>query len=169
MTFLCMTALRNKTVAHTFLPSFDNANGRVCQERLLRSRNFATMVTCRAVKKFLSSRLIMNTRQLWNAHQRHKFLRAEVSGDILKFRISEMTFAGVFKRCFPPRTPMLFRQNSRRTRNYAVEMSQAFHDIARFERFTDLNLFKNALSVIQNWETNSLQFNSTVLNFCYQL
>ena len=45
MTFLCMIALRNRTVAHTFLPSFDNANGRLCQERLLRSRNLATMVT----------------------------------------------------------------------------------------------------------------------------
>ena len=108
MTFLCMTALRNKTVAHTFRSSFDNANGRVCQERLMRSRNFATVVTCRAVKKFLSSRLIMNSRRLWNAHQRHKFLRAEVSGDILKFRISEMAFAGVFKRYFPPRTPCCF-------------------------------------------------------------
>ena len=29
--FLCMIALR-KTVAHTFLPSFDNANGRLCQD-----------------------------------------------------------------------------------------------------------------------------------------
>ena len=46
MTFLCIIALRNKTVAHTFLPSFDNANGRghLCKERLLRSRNFASMV-----------------------------------------------------------------------------------------------------------------------------
>ena len=42
MTFLCMTAPRKKTEAHI---SFDNANGRLCQERLLRSRNFATMVT----------------------------------------------------------------------------------------------------------------------------
>ena len=47
MTFLCVIALRSKTIAHTFLPSFDNANGRFCQERLLRSRNFATMVTWR--------------------------------------------------------------------------------------------------------------------------
>ena len=101
-TFLCMTAPRNKTVAHT---SFGNAKGRLCQERLLRSRNFATMVTCRAVKKFSSSRLIMNSRRLWNSHQRHKFLRAEASRDILKFRVSEMVFAGVFKRYFPPRTP----------------------------------------------------------------
>ena len=36
---------------------------------------------------------------------------------------------------------MLFRQNTCKTGNNAVEMSQAFHDIARFERFTDLNLF----------------------------
>ena len=28
-----------------FVPSFDNANGRLCQERLSRSRNFATVVT----------------------------------------------------------------------------------------------------------------------------
>ena len=47
MTFLCMIARRNKTVAHTFLPdrSFENANGRLCQDGLLRSRNFNTMVT----------------------------------------------------------------------------------------------------------------------------
>ena len=45
MTFLYIIALRNKTVAHTFLPSFDNANDRLCQERLMKSRNLATMVT----------------------------------------------------------------------------------------------------------------------------
>ena len=30
--FLCMMALENKTVAHTWLPSFDNENGRLCQD-----------------------------------------------------------------------------------------------------------------------------------------
>ena len=30
--FLCMIALGSKTVAHTFFPSFDNANGRLCQD-----------------------------------------------------------------------------------------------------------------------------------------
>ena len=46
---------------------------------------------------------------------------------------------------------MLFRQNTRKTAgNNAVEMSQAFHDVARFERFTDLNLFKYAFNVIQS-------------------
>ena len=44
-------------------------------------------------------------------------------------------------------------------------MSQVFHDIARHERFTDLNLFKYAFNVIQNWETDALQFYSKVLIF----
>jgi len=42
--FLCMIVLRIR-LAHTFLPSFDNVNGRLCQEGSLRSRNSATMVT----------------------------------------------------------------------------------------------------------------------------
>ena len=43
--FLCIITLRNKTVAHTFLWSFDNTNSHLCQERMLRSRNVDTMVT----------------------------------------------------------------------------------------------------------------------------
>ena len=42
MTFLCMISLRK---TFTFFPSFGNANDRLRQERLLRSRNVATMVT----------------------------------------------------------------------------------------------------------------------------
>ena len=56
---------------------------------------------------------------------------------------------------------MLFRPNTRKTGSNTVEMSQAFHDVARFERFTDLKLFKYAFNVIQNWETDALQFYST--------
>lgn len=37
ITSLCMIALRHKTIAHTFLPSFDNANSRLFQEMLLTS------------------------------------------------------------------------------------------------------------------------------------
>ena len=48
--------------------------------------------------------------------------------------------------------------SSSKTGNNVIEMSQAFHDIARLERFTDLNLFKYEFSVIQNWETDALQF-----------
>ena len=33
MTFLCLIALRNKTVAHSFLLSFVNVNDRLCQEQ----------------------------------------------------------------------------------------------------------------------------------------
>ena len=51
---------------------------------------------------------------------------------------------------------MLFCQI--KTRNNDVKMSQAFHDIARFKRFTDLNLFKYAFNVIQNWEADALPF-----------
>ena len=34
---------------------------------------------------------------------------------------------------------------------------EAFHDVGWFERFTNLNLFKYAFNVIQNWETDALQ------------
>ena len=37
-------------------------------------------------------------------------------------------------------------------------MSQVFQDKGRFERFTDLNLFKYAFIVIQKWEMDALQF-----------
>ena len=58
---------------------------------------------------------------------------------------------------------MLFRHNTRKTRNNAIEMSQLFLNITRFECFTDLNLFKYAFNDIQNWETDALQFYSMVL------
>ena len=45
---------------------------------------------------------------------------------------------------------MLFRQNTCKMGNNAVEMSQAFHDIALFKRFTDLNLF-NARVASGGW------------------
>ena len=99
-------------------------------------------------------------------NSRHKFLRAEASRDIFKFRVSEITFPGVFKRYFPSRMPYFLRCNTHKTGNNAVEMSQAFHDMARFERFTDLNLFTYVFDVIQNWDTDTLQFYSIVLIFC---
>ena len=50
----------------------------------------------------------MNSTWLWNLHQRHKPLRAEAFRDILKIRVSEMVFPGVFKRCFQPQMPYCF-------------------------------------------------------------
>ena len=50
----------------------------------------------------------MNSRRLWNLYQRHKFLRAEASRDILKFEVSEMASPGVFKKYFPPWMPSGF-------------------------------------------------------------
>ena len=50
----------------------------------------------------------MNSTQLWNLHQRHKLLRAEASGDILKIRVSEMVFPGLFERRFQTQMPCCF-------------------------------------------------------------
>ena len=107
----------------------------------------------------------MNSRWLWNSHQRHKFLRVEESGDILKSRVSEIEFPG-FQEVFSTVDTMLFRQNTHKTGNNAVKISQVFHDIALLECFIDLNLFKYTFNVIQNWETHALQFYSKVLIFC---
>ena len=60
---------------------------------------------------------------------------------------------------------MLFGQNTLKTVNNAIKMSQAFKDIARFERFTDLKLLECVSNVIQNWEMDALQFYSMVLIF----
>ena len=59
-------------------------------------------LSCQGCQKVSSSRLIINSRQLWNSHQRHKFIRAKASRDIWKIRVSEMAFSVVFKRYFPP-------------------------------------------------------------------
>ena len=72
-----------------------------------------------------------------------------------------MVFSGVFTG-----EAMLFHQNTRNTGNNAIEKLQAFHDIARFKHFTDLNLFKYAFNiVIQNWNMDALQFYFMVLIF----
>ena len=70
-----------------------------------------------------------------------------------------------FQEVFSNADAMLFCQNTRKTGNNAGEMCQATHDITRFENFTDLNLFKYSFNVIQNWETNVLQFYSMELIF----
>ena len=70
MTFLCIIALRNKTVFHTFLPWFDNVNGRLCQERLLRSRNSATMVTRYHTTLFYSGWLFYLHPMRWNSQNK---------------------------------------------------------------------------------------------------
>ena len=63
----------------------------------------------------------MNSRRLWNSYQRHKFLRAKASRDILKYRVSEIAFPGVFEKYFPPRTPSCFVGISRRSRAVAAK------------------------------------------------
>ena len=74
-----------------------------------------------------------------------------------------------FQEVFSAVDAMLFCQNTCKTGNKAIEMSQASHDIAWFKTFTDPNLFKRAFNVIQNWNMDNLQFYSMVLIFCQQL
>ena len=57
-----------------------------------------------------------------------------------------------FQDVFSAADTMFFHQNTCKTGNNAIEMSQAFHDIAQFKHFTDLNLFKYVFNVIQNRE-----------------
>ena len=54
----------------------------------------------------------------------------------------------VFQEVFSTTDTMLFHQNTHKTGNNAVEMSQAFQDIPRFKHFTGLNLFKYALKLM---------------------
>ena len=103
--------------------------------------------TARAVKTFSTSRLVMNSRQLWNSHQLNKFLRAKASKDILQFRVSEMAFLGVFKRYFPLQMPCCFVKATK-TGNDAVDVSQTFQDrmVWTFHRSKP---FKYAFNVIR--------------------
>ena len=103
----------------------------------------------------------MNGRRLWNSHQRHKFLRAEAYRDILN--LIKNGISRGFQEIFS--TAMQFHQNTCKSGNNAVKMCRVSQHIARFECFTDPNLFKYAFNVIQNWETDVLQFYLMVLNF----
>ena len=60
----------------------------------------------------------MSSMRLWNSHQRQKFLRAEASRDILKFRVLEMVFPGGFS-----------GGSFHETGKNDVEMYQVFHNI----------------------------------------
>ena len=80
-------------------------------------------------------------------------------------------FRGV-QEVFSTADALFFCQNTLKTGNNAVEISQAFHDIARFERFIDLNLFKCAFNNAMSFKTrklDALQLYSMVLIFCQQL
>ena len=108
-----------------------------------------TLWCIRAVRKFLSSRLIMNSRWLWNGRTKGSSLglRRRRVATFWNSSLGNHVSRG-FQEVFSTRKP-LFSWNTRKTGNNAVKMSQAFHNIARFERFTDLNLFKYAFNIIK--------------------
>ena len=64
-----------------------------------------------------------------------------------------MAFFRGFQEVFSTMDDMLFHQNTLGT-------MPLIHNIAWFELFTNLSLFKYAFNVIQNWEADVLQFYS---------
>ena len=117
---------------------------------------FVLVRDLRGCQKVSSSRPIMNSRRLWNAHQRHKFLRAEAFRDILKLRVSEMVFPGVFKRNFPPRMLCCL------VRILATLGTMP----SKCRRHSTTSHGSNVSHFFQNWSTDALQFYSMVLIFC---
>ena len=78
MTLLCMTALRNQTAGHTFLPLFDHAYSSFCQKRLFtgRSINFATMVTrCNISPLYCHS---LHKTKIYSAEQNNLHVRQNI-------------------------------------------------------------------------------------------
>ena len=71
----------------------------------------------------------MNSRRLWNSHQRHKFLRTEASRDVLKIRVSEMALPGVSRGIFHRGRHVVLSEYAQETGNNAFEMSHAFNVI----------------------------------------
>ena len=90
----------------------------------------------------------MNSGWIWNSHERNKFLRAKASRDISKFRVSKIALKGVFKQCFPPQTPCCFVRIYTRLGTMPSKCPRRSTDLD-----LDLNLFKYAFNVFQNWET----------------
>ena len=97
----------------------------------------------RAVKRFLSMRLIMNSRRLWNLHQRYK---PRHLGTFWNLKSCKCHFQGFSKGIFH-HSAMLFCQNTCKTGDNATEMSQVFYDITRFERLTCLNMHSTSFTI----------------------
>ena len=89
----------------------------------------------------------MNSRRPWNSHRRSKSLRAETR---VILSLGNDGLSSGFQEVFSTSDTMLFSQNICKTGKNVVEMYQAFQDIARFELFRDLNMFKYAFNVIQS-------------------
>ena len=121
-------------------------------------------LSCQSCQKVLSSRLIINSRQLWNSHQRHKFIRAKASRDIWKIRVSEMAFSGVLRGIFHHGCHVV---SSEYTQD--LHWEQCCLNVPAVPRHRTVWTFHRSKSVeicvIQNLETESLQFYSMVLIF----
>ena len=102
----------------------------------------------------------MNKREISYRHKNHNLFKTKQPGTFYKLESRKYSISRGFQEAFSTADAMLFLQNTYKIGKNAVEMSQASHDIAGFEHFTVLSLFKYAFNVIQKWETDALQFYS---------
>ena len=106
-------------------------------------------------QKFWSSRLIINSRWLWNLHQRHKFLRAEAFRDVLKFIESQKWRFQEFLRGISTADAMLFCQNTHITvGTLLLKCPRRFMTLHSSENRTCLNMrsmsFKTGKQMLYN-------------------
>ena len=98
----------------------------------------------------------MCSRRLWNSHQRHKFLRATASRDILNLEFPKWFFQGFSAGTFHHGRNAVsseYTQDWEECRRNVSGVPK--HRIIRTFHI-NLNLFKYVFNVIQNWKTNAL-------------
>ena len=92
-------------------------------------------------------------------------LWAEAPRDILKLRVLEMAFPGVFKMYFPLWMPCIHaRLGTTLSKCPKHSTTSPSWNVSQIE-----TLLKYAFNVIQNWETYALQFYSKIPIFGQQL
>ena len=116
----------------------------VCHSGKLKLAFTSPDVISTSPKNVLMSRLISQFFCKLNSSKKFTFPSGKLITEFTS-PIAKSTSPGLLDTTFFARwDAMLFRENTHKTRNNAVKMSQVFHEIERFERFTDLNLFKYA-------------------------
>lgn len=118
---------------------------------LMQSRNLAAMATWH---NDLSSLFHIIHVQDMDCIQQYTYPDYTQGKSIKSSLFRQNSISRSFQEAFSTADAMLFLQNTYKIGKNAVEMSQASLDIAGFERFTDVNLFKYAFNVIQKWETD---------------
>ena len=141
-----------------FAQSCKQSEGLLRVFRLIFLGDILDFMRSRAVKMFLISRLIMNSRQLQNLHQRHKFLKAEASRDISKIKSFGNGISRCFQEVFSTTDTMLFCLHPRlgTTSLKCPRHSTTLHGSSISQIYTCLNM--NSMSFKTARQNDALQF-----------